>query len=330
MLDTRRVWFPLRSNISYFDTSSGLDIESRVKQMALLSDELWFERGIVEVMQGQSGIIWETWAPPEQFSEDRVRRRREAPQGAHPPALPLTGGSIVRSYVAEYHLLVEKAGLGNVSWVQWPLGPPDDDSAVALMTADFDSWDPLFSRAFPTADERELFGGHLRKSLNRDLVMSAAYAIPAMIGELYRPILEVRTGTAQKGIEGGAIVGTEALQLWAPNFTDLPWKRIIELHDHEAIGEFRAKIAEAEEQCANLSGEDRALALKDIGYQAALQKAGRLTPGWVDIGVDVAAGALIDIVPWGGTIYSATTGIAKVRREQSDWTAVLLTLNQQN
>jgi hypothetical protein len=60
----------------------------------------------------------------------------------------------------------------------------------------------------------------------------------------------------------------------------------------------------------------------------ACTEAGRLTPGWVDLGVEVGLGVLVDLIPWGGTILGAATGAAKVRREQSDWTAVLLALNQ--
>lgn len=48
---------------------------------------------------------------------------------------------------------------------------------------------------------------------------------------------------------------------------------------------------------------------------------------WTDVAVDAGVGALIDIVPWGGTMYDVATGVAKVRRERSDWTAVLLALN---
>jgi hypothetical protein len=263
MLDTRRIWFPLRSNIAYFDTSGELDIKSRVKQMALLADEVWFEPGMMEITQAPHGVL-EWWTPPDQLSEERIRDLRAASIAGQPIEIrfgipsaqgvpskwedsqAIITGDIGRSFVAEYHLLAQESGLDDVPWVAWP-----------DLTDDF-----VHQRDFPKVVESVLLDGHLRKGLNRDLAVSAAFQTPAAIDELHRPILEFKTGGAQQGVEGGAVSGTEALHLWAPNFTDLPWKRIIELHDHDAIGEFRAKLAEAEEQCANLSGAERSLALK--------------------------------------------------------------------
>ena len=113
-----------------------------------------------------------------------------------------------------------------------------------------------------------------------------------------------------------------------PNFTTLSWKRVIELHDHDAIGAFRAKLIEAEETVADLDESERELALKDIGYQELLRKVRELMPTWGGVAAEAGAGALIDLLPYGGLIYTASTGVAKVQKERTEWTAVLLALNE--
>jgi hypothetical protein len=97
------------------------------------------------------------------------------------------------------------------------------------------------------------------------------------------------------------VPGAEALHLWAPNFTELEWKDIITLHDHDAIGEFRQKLVEAESTVAGLADPERQIALKDIGYQAALDSRRSETTKWLDFGIDLAAGAVVDLVPYGGS-----------------------------
>ena len=58
MLATRNVWFPLASNASYFDlTEPRVGLEARVKQMAILADEVFFEPGALAVSVGENGLV---------------------------------------------------------------------------------------------------------------------------------------------------------------------------------------------------------------------------------------------------------------------------------
>jgi hypothetical protein len=51
-----------------------------------------------------------------------------------------------------------------------------------------------------------------------------------------------------------------------------------------------------------------------------------LTPRRSDVAVDLAASVIVDWIPLGGLAYSAATGIAKLQRAETEWTAVLLAL----
>jgi hypothetical protein len=63
--------------------------------------------------------------------------------------------------------------------------------------------------------------------------------LPVMLDALHAPILQWRAERAADTQRAEPIPGAEALHLWAPN-------------DHDAIGEFRQKLVEAESTVAGL------------------------------------------------------------------------------
>jgi hypothetical protein len=56
MLATSHVYFPLRSNSGYFDTAGRgrMSLEARVKQMAILANEIVFEEGMLTLINVMS------------------------------------------------------------------------------------------------------------------------------------------------------------------------------------------------------------------------------------------------------------------------------------
>jgi hypothetical protein len=80
----------------------------------------------------------------------------------------------------------------------------------------------------------------------------------------------------------------------------------------------------------NLPEAEQEVALREIGYREALEKVRALTPTRSDVAVDLAASVIFDWIPLGGLAYSAATGIAKVQRAETEWTAVLLALTAED
>lgn len=346
MLTTRAAWFPLRSNIGYFETTGpALDLESRVKQMAMLCDQLYFEPGMLDVTISDAGAT-EFWTPPSQLDEEDIRQRRQAAEvgapvglwiGVQPaqgvPAPPeamrqIMGGKLARSFVAEYHLLARDSGLQDMSWAEFVF-PTDEAEAEAAATArTLDSRGFIEKRAMPALSENQWLDDRLRKGLNKDIARAAAMGLPAILDHLHQPILEWRASQGTPGMQLEPVPGATALHLWAPNFTTLTWKQIIALHDHDAIGDFRQKLVEAEQTVSGLPEDERELALKDIGYQAALDALRSRSAQWRDLGAELVVGSIVDLVPYGGLIYSALTGGAEVQKQKSEWTTILLELNE--
>jgi hypothetical protein len=138
-----RVWFPLRSNIGYFEGRiPSLDLDTRIKQMALLAEELLFEFGMVDVTVTEDGLT-SFWHPPQSLSEGDIRRRREATKKGEPVVISIApqaglgvpgdpndahaiiSGPLTTAYIAEYHLLLQESGLEDVEWVKWAVPPKE-------------------------------------------------------------------------------------------------------------------------------------------------------------------------------------------------------------
>jgi hypothetical protein len=260
MLTTRAAWFPLRSNIAYFETTApSLDMEARVKQMAVLSDELLFEPGLLDVTISDSGS-WDVHIPISQLSEEDVRKRREAVRAGEPvgffigqeavpgqPAPPesmhqMIGGKLARSFVAEYHLLAKESGLEEQPWVHFGVPNPELELVAKDVTRGLERNAFFEKRQMPAWSGNAWLDDYLRKGLNIDIGRGAALEVPVMLDQLHAPILQWRAEHADAEQRAEPVPGAEALHLWAPNFTELEWRHIISLHDHDAIGEFREKL----------------------------------------------------------------------------------------
>ncbi len=120
------------------------------------------------------------------------------------------------------------------------------------------------------------------------------------------------------------------MRLWVPAFDTVPWKDIIALHDHDAIGIFREKLIEAEEAVAELPEAERDSVLKELQVDAMAKKIEELVPTRTRVAVEVGQGLLLDLlstaVPYLGTMVAGVKGLANLQREDADWTAVLLRL----
>jgi hypothetical protein len=345
-----RIWFPLRSNVGYFEgVAHSLDLEARIKQAALLAEELAFELGLLDVTVSESGM-WSFWIPPNQLSEEDIIRRRQAtkkgemvsfaigPESspgvpAEPSAMhTMMAGPLQHAFVAEYHLLLRDTGLENVSWVKWAAPPPEVVQEAKTLAARESSAEGIGSSytKLPRLSENRFLDSHLKKDLNFDLALGSLIGAPVAIDELRRPVLAHKTADPTSYARGQSTPGMLALYALAPNFTALPWPDIIALHDHDAIGVFRARMVEFEHEVADRPQHEWAEAIKDLGLEEAIAKAnerlGRPRRIVGEIAVDLAAGLL----PGVSQALTATKGLAKAQKaheeRRREWTAILMAL----
>jgi hypothetical protein len=345
-----RVWFPLRSNIGYFEgPARSLDLEARIKETALLAEELVFEFGLLGVTVTEGGM-WSFWTPPSQLSENEIVRRREATKKGErvsfaigpesSPGVPaepsvmhtMITGSLQQAFVAEYHLLLRDSGLDRVSWVKWAV-PPQEAVQAAKSLAQRQNSAELIGSSYsklPLISENRFLDNHLKKDLNFDLALGSLMGTPVAIDELRRPMLKHRISEPDPPHRRQRPPGILALYALAPNFTALPWPDIIALHEDDAIGAFRAKMVELEYEVADRPEEEWEEAIRELGLDEAIAKVNKRLGNPKNIAADVAIDLAAGSFPGLSQTVTLTKGIAKAQKtreeRRNEWMAVLMAL----
>lgn len=341
MIATRTIWFPLRSNIAYFEggSSDHVRLEERIKQACILADEVMFEPGGIDVVVAEDALLVMPFdvAAMEDAEIEALRSSARAgvpfvfrmapaqddvlqPEEASGFSL---GGDRERGFFAEYHLLLRETGLEHAPWVRMGRPGPTTEAQARLLAAQFDASD-RDAGALPALADNEFLNAQLRKDLNADLAASAVMRVAVAVDPLREPLLR-RSGASDEA-------GATALRVLVPDFTRVPWKELTALHDHDAIGAFRAKLAEAEEAAAEqVTESDQRAAISSFGLDELARRAeGTLPSKWKSVG-RVAAGASLDLMVGSFPIATAVAGVAEYatyRRDQLDWTTVLLRLKK--
>lgn len=339
----RRVWFPLRSNIHYFDqVEPRFGLEDRVKQMALLADVVAFEPGALTATVSEHGMA-SFWMPPHDLSIEELRVRRSSPvERGTPWALTiaeesslgvpaegashrtLLGGPIDEAFFAEYHTLIHDSGLAEAPWVRWYAVPVEEDTA-AKRIARRRATHERHSQSCRALSTNSFLDARLKEDLYYDLARASFGSATTVVDSLHAPLLHAQAGSAP---EIDRAVST--LRVWVPNFARVPWKEILALHDHDALGTFREELGKAQEVVGPLGEPDRSLALKELQVQHLGSRLRRLEPSLRRLGADFVLNVILDLVPIPGVgaILDATTGYAAYEDHRTDWTTVLLRLQE--
>ena len=241
------------------------------------------------------------------------------------------GGPLQRGFIAEYEQMLIRSKLVVQPWVHVGLPQPDAAQQADTIKRAWDSFDSAYKRDSPRLSKNNLLDGVLKKGLNHDLATAEVLGMPATVDRLHKPMLKFKTTKleASGGEDEAEPPGTEALTVWIPDFSDRPWHDIIALHDHDAIGAFRAKLVEAELEIAPLRGRDRRTALAQVGLRETTEALRRRFPRLRRRAVEVLFEAIGGIALGRlGVLATATRQAAEARRAQQEWAAVYLALTQ--
>lgn len=238
----------------------------------------------------------------------------------------LGGGPRQRGFVGEFHQLLARTKLVDQPWIRLGLVDPAASPTVTALEKQLGSFDFSHQHDAPKLSKNRLLDGNLKTSLNHDLAVAAVHDMPAMVDRLHSKMLAYKAQRAAKQIDA-SVPGAEALSLWIPDFSNKPWHDVIALHDHDAIGAFRAKLLEAETEVSGLKGATRTHALQEIGLREVTESLRKRFPtlreGAFDVALDVASGIVLGRA---GALTTAVKDTAALRKAQSEWTAVYLSL----
>lgn len=342
-----RVYFPLRTSVELFENRESPEAPTRVKEAALLYDELIFEVGLLDVTITPSWAnVW--WTPPDQMMPEMLEHtRRPVPLGEEayiafgnqpaegvPAAAPdvVLADAVSAQYIAEFHsgILDELLPLG-LDWVDTiALGssdnPAERDSTPhrtirSLNFADLGDKDLLpeagdFARSF------------VYKSFNRDSTVAASFGAAFNISPLFQPMV------ARRGV-GPDQPGSEALEVTVPNIGALPWEAVLEFRSHPGSAEARGKLREFEEKVAREEPADAYTFLKRVSqevnnaYEQALKEFAPRLPE--KLGLEIAK-TVISVSTGIGPIIEKVATVAESVAEHEDfrrsWVSALMTLKK--
>ena len=323
---TRACIFPLRSNAGFYRDRGQLDLRERLKEAALLYDEIVLEDGLYVASVGATTSV-ETIAAA---TDDSIEIARKLKSSGGTFAL-YVGGTVVadeateRRFVAEYRSLIrevveESGARRRPDWLKLIAY----ESAPAMkrrveQLAREDAQRPGFWRRKSGRRLRDRVLGNL----NHDLLLSAALGMPISPDGYYAPL--ARRKPEVRPMRSGGLV----LRVTVPNYVSLGWDRILELREDPGIEDFRRWLMEIEEQELARLGDDEAdvheAVHRRVEYDLAKQCRSRSI---ADRAGNVAVDMVVGQIPVVGLVFPAIRAIAEAGIDRRRWSAVFLRLKE--
>ena len=339
-----RVYFPLKSSVELFDDRETPEAVTRVKQAAILYDEVIIEDGLytAAISTQGSNSWWEPWSWVDEEKLKHTRRKgkpgspvsfgvQRQPGPGEPGEGPMqmfSQGGLIIDYAAEFHtgILDDLAEL-EPDWLQviapggTTAGWPEElrDTVRQLDQGVF------FDREL--MEDRNAFEkGFITKNFNQDAAMASYLDATFNVTSLYEPMLE--RGNLVRDHAGHA-----ALELLAPNVGSLTWEAIIEFRDHPGLKEARERLREVEEKAAETDPtdaqefRDRVQAEITSLFFQALEE---LRPHWAESTAKEVTKTAIGLIPAVGPLAAGLASAGEIAAAEAhyrrSWHAALLKL----
>jgi hypothetical protein len=341
-------FFPLRTNVRYFDTPEiYLSLEERLKQALILYDRVVFQDGVYQIWISERGTF--EVIRPRASSDQQVKFAGEQSRGVfHLQSKPSDAGPDVpfttimaaqtkRYFTADFGLLYEQArskGIEGIELMPFELKPEFKDLASKLAEQDRDLQITTIQSETESTDA-PFFKKAILKNLNMDLILISDLGWPSSLDPIHAPLV------CMKARYSGSLSpapGFAALEFAVPYAGEAPWEELAEIRHIPSLVQFRKKLLEAENKARAMlgkHGED------DIRYEVGqiikdelLKEISSLIPSSGDHIRNVAlelAGAIIP--PPLGTA-PAVIDVAKEIKDWLDmrhsWLTVFLRLQEYN
>ncbi len=326
-----RCAFPLRTSVEWFDDPASPAIEGRVKQAAVLYDELLFEDGFVEIDITDNGAL-HTWHAPEAATTERLEQANRRVEAGVPLVLtmgkqPARGvpaaaedmhvmmaGSLQQRYVAELmYSVMSRFADYNDGWAQITFTGDLNASA-------FDRWLPHRSarmswdkELMPDLREKQPWlRDFVIKAFDRDAALAERLEATFNVSPLFEPMLAARRPDAATPTSEGM------LTYLFPDVSELPWEVVMEFREHDAAREARARLQEAVERAQRdgITAADNQLTRDMVFADKELRKRHSLKERLTKMAVSV-----VPVV--GGALTEGAGAATEAARGKHDWVAAL-------
>lgn len=341
-----RIFFPLRTSVELFQQPDSLAAAARVKQAAVLYDELIFESGLYDVtVTPQGSHNW--WTPPQQITAERLEDTRrpvplggqftlaigkqDAPGVAAKEMHVAIQGEISARYVAEFHsgILAELEPL-EPDWVSTvPAGatrPGNPGEPVWEAIRELDFGDLGDTDLLPGAET--FLRSFISSAFNRDSVLAAALGASFNLTPLFAPMLEHRAAATERA-------GSESLRILVPDLAALPWEEILEFRDHQGSAEARERLREFERLAVEQEPEDAYEFIVRVAHEVTRAQRATIEDMATNLPEEIAKQALlggVSVIPAIGPPVAHLAELASTVSEARDfnhsWIAALMKLSR--
>jgi hypothetical protein len=326
-------FFPLRTNVQYFDSpETRLKLEERVKQASLLHDKLLFEGGIYEATawEGTGSKGFDLWYSPDPGDLEAIAREDETfrPTGNTPALLiddkVFGSGKAARQFRAQFLVLLVKLRADKLPWIS--VGtftiPTDLDNEIKkLARDDHDQVEGLTASSF--------LRDKIAYNLNRDLLIAAQLGVPASIDDLFGPLVHQK---AERDHQIQRALGFSALQVAVPNWSTLPWDEVFKLREHPSLVEFRKKMVTIERMAKEAVAQQAHADLKSEISRIITDEVSDELYNLRETEQGIMGDVIIDLVtsPLSGisTLVTAIKGDMKLQSQNKSWTTAFFKLRK--
>jgi hypothetical protein len=339
--DVTRGFYPLRTSVELFRDPESPAAHVRAKVGAVLFDRLAFERGVYDVTVTEQGYS-DLWRPADELSDEELGNARQLHEegtsfqlligkqpgrGIPAPAEamhPIISGGITRHYVAEWESVLRELSAFDPDWVDTVETLDNSLSGAPELSKELGKLNfAMLGDTELMPDVEQSLRSWTYKSFNRDAVLAAAGGAMLQITSQFLPMVE------PSGLEATA-TGEIALELFAPDLSEVPWEAVLEFRDHPGSREARDRLREFEQAATASDPPDLAELRLRVGqeitrdYQQAFQD---LKPSIAIEGVRQAAQLGVSaIVP----IAAPAAGIMETawdaRKHRRSWRTALMKL----
>jgi hypothetical protein len=341
-----RIYFPLQTSVELFGDRSTPEAITRVKQAAVLYDEVIIEGGLytASISTAGSNGWWEPWShvDPEKLATTRtpgkpgtemavgMQSQPGVGQPAEGPVHWFPQGELLIDYAAEFHTgIIDDLSEFEPDWLE-VIAPghvigrypePVQEAIRAMNQRDF------FDREL-MRDRNSFERSWISKAFNQDAALASFFQATFNVTSLFAPMLERDELVPDRA-------GGFALELLVPNLGSLPWEGIIEFREHPGNDEARAQLRQFEETAAEAGPESIEEFKEHVQAEITkcfFQALDDLRPRSLVTAGKEGVKTLIGLVPFVGQVASgfATAGeIALAEgKYRNTWHAALLKLHE--
>jgi hypothetical protein len=321
-----KFFFPLRTNVGYFDTSEGhLSLIERIKQAGLLYDELIFEPGVYMAFIWENGHIDMTFQPE---SDEMLAFMRSGfkPSGGEAQLLlqpeggqmtPIFDGPTVRQFHCEFHSALRELNAESLSWVKLiPFELTDHGkSAAKLISEEF-----LTHLNEIVPDIEKYLRSKIVSNFGRDIALTSAMRVAASMNAMYAPILHRKAQMKEAQ-------GFTSLQIVIPDLSQVGWDEILDLRNEKSLIEFRSVLSSLEKEIQGLlnegdiDGAQRQRAIAQGFIDELSRELERVQPRKGEAIVEVILDLILGIIPGLSAFINLARAGDKLEQANRSWVA---------